>query len=59
MRVKITDATTNMRYVSYDEIGIRDHIDNKRVDNMWVYDIVDEQLFFLAVIKYGISYQKV
>jgi hypothetical protein len=67
MRIKIkrvgrgpnTDDTAKIGYVTYDEIGIRQYIDIRIVDNMGIFDIVDEKLFFLAVIKYGIIFEVV
>lgn len=62
MRIKITAATTSIHSVPYDEMGIKEYTSffvskyQKWDDHMWVYDVIDKKKFFLAVIKYGISY---
>jgi hypothetical protein len=60
MRVKIIDSATNIRYVPYDEMGIKEYTSFVSKDQMWshlwTYDVIDEKKFFLAVVKYGITF---
>ena len=60
MRIKITDAAVSIRYVPIDEMGIREHsreiYKDPQWDHLWVYEVVDNKKFFLAVVKYGITF---
>lgn len=60
MRIRITDAASNIRDVPYDEMGIKEYTSflskDQLWDHLWVYDVIDEKKFFLAVIKYGITF---
>ncbi len=61
MRIKMIGAETSIRYVPLDEIGIqeRDQYNRfrERFREPWTYDVINEQKFFLAVIKYGLTYE--
>lgn len=60
MRIRITDAASNIRHIPYDEMGIREYTrfisKDQMWDHMWVYDVIDQKKFFLAVFKYGITF---
>jgi hypothetical protein len=60
MRIRITDAATNIRDVPYDEMGIKEYTSfvskDQLWDYLWVYDVIDQKKFFLSVIKYGITF---
>ena len=60
MLVKITDAAVSIRHIPIDEIGLREHsreiFKDPRWDHLWVYEVVDKKKFFLAVVKYGITF---
>jgi hypothetical protein len=57
MRIKIIGAETSIRYVPLDEIGIQERAQYNRFREPWTYDVINEQKFFLAVIKYGLTYE--
>ena len=44
---------------SFDDIGVWKAGLEVRTERMFLYKVIDKQLFFLSVIKYGIMFEKV
>ena len=41
------------------ELGLRNATTKNGISLVFRYEVVDEELFFLSVIKYGIEYEEV
>jgi hypothetical protein len=50
---------TYLDWGSFDDVGIWKAGLEVRTQRMFLYEVIDEHLFFLAVIKYGIEFEEV
>lgn len=50
----LISSQDSIRYVPFEELGI---IRNDKPYGVHIYKVLDKQLFFLAVIKYGITFK--
>ncbi len=50
---------TYLDWGSFDDIGVWKAGLEVRTERMFLYEVIDKQLFMLSVIKYGISYEEI
>ena len=50
---------TYLDWGSFDDIGVWKAGLEVRTQRMFLYEVIDKHLFFLAVIKYGIEFEEI